>query len=299
MNIKHEKIAILCRNKNLYFFYSIKGTDIYEYEIANKYSKRIIDHVFLIFKINYILTLKINKQLRQNINHYNKIICLDDGYGSYIGDYIRKKNKKCKVILYFRNVIKSNPYNKNILLDKKINTIYTFDYNDSKKHKINFVDNFIVIKNDKKTTNQISDLVVFVGRNKNRFDTIKKIETNLNKINMKTQFTIIDNENNYIQYDEYIKIVEKCCCILDIVAEDQVGLTLRVLESIFYEKKLITNNKNIANYSFYNKNNIYIIDDNNNEEAKLAEFFRKEYIKYDYETVKEYLFENWIQKIII
>ena len=45
--------------------------------------------------------------------------------------------------------------------------------------------------------------------------------------------------------------------IIEIEDIDQNGLTLRSLESIFFGKKLITDNRDIVNYDFYKKENIY------------------------------------------
>ena len=66
-------------------------------------------------------------------------------------------------------------------------------------------------------------------------------------------------------------------CILDYNQEGQVGLTLRPMEALFLEKKLITNNKDIKNYDFYNPSNIFILGENNIEDIK--EFINKPYEK--------------------
>jgi len=61
---------------------------------------------------------------------------------------------------------------------------------------------------------------------------------------------------NYLQkmmkYDDVLHRMGDCKCILEIVQEKQNGPSLRYFEAIFYNKKLITNNKNIVNYPYYN-----------------------------------------------
>ena len=65
------------------------------------------------------------------------------------------------------------------------------------------------------------------------------------------------------------------------------------MEALFYEKKLITNNKNIINYDFYCKENIFILEKDDIEE--LPQFLKTPYKKIDNEIVNKYEFENWLE----
>ena len=72
----------------------------------------------------------------------------------------------------------------------------------------------------------------------------------------------------------------------------QKGLTLRVFEAIGAGKKLITTNQYIQNYSFYNPNNIYII---NRENIKLEEaFFQNEYQDIPFDLYQKSSIEGWL-----
>ena len=62
-------------------------------------------------------------------------------------------------------------------------------------------------------------------------------------------------------------------------------------ESIFYDKKLITNNKSLKDYDFYHPNNIFILDNNYD---KIKEFLAKPFIKIDNEIKEKYDYKNWI-----
>ena len=76
----------------------------------------------------------------------------------------------------------------------------------------------------------------------------------------------------------------------------QEGLTLRVLEALFYSKKLITNNKNIKKYDFYNPNNIFIwgVDD----EKNLLNFINSDYITIEENILNRYSYDSWINRFI-
>jgi spermidine synthase len=72
----------------------------------------------------------------------------------------------------------------------------------------------------------------------------------------------------------------------------QKGLTLRVFEAIGAGKKLITTNQYIQNYSFYNPNNIYII---NRENIKLEEaFFQNKYQEISSDLYQRLSIEGWL-----
>ena len=66
------------------------------------------------------------------------------------------------------------------------------------------------------------------------------------------------------------------------------------MEALFFEKKLITNNKDIKNYDFYNPSNIFILGENNIEDIK--EFINKPYEKVEQKIIDYYDFEQWLSR---
>ena len=90
--------------------------------------------------------------------------------------------------------------------------------------------------------------------------------------------------------------------ILELTKKNQAGLTLRALEALFYEKKLITDNENIKEYDFYDSNNIFILKQDEELSAKkkkeLEDFLRKDFKIVSKEVKKQYTIENWLEKLI-
>ena len=70
-------------------------------------------------------------------------------------------------------------------------------------------------------------------------------------------------------------------------------MTLRALESLFWEKKLITNNELIKNEKFYNKNNIFIIGIDDENEIEM--FLKKPYDKSSNKYKSEYDIDAWYE----
>ena len=85
-------------------------------------------------------------------------------------------------------------------------------------------------------------------------------------------------------------------CVVDVESKTQNGLTMRTIEMIGLKKKLITTNKDIVNYDFYNENNILVVDRNN---FKLdTDFINKPYQELDERIYKKYSLESWIKTLL-
>lgn len=83
--------------------------------------------------------------------------------------------------------------------------------------------------------------------------------------------------------------------ILDINHPNQNGLTMRVFEVLGSGKKLITTNKDIKKYPFYNPNNIYIID-------RKVTVMDKTFFDMPFQTMDDDLYERmsikgWLEEI--
>ena len=79
--------------------------------------------------------------------------------------------------------------------------------------------------------------------------------------------------------------------IFDYLQDDQTGLSLRPFESIFFNKKLITNNSNIKNYDFYRKENIFIL--NYDDISMLKSFVDSDYLELPKNIIDNYDFQSW------
>lgn len=83
--------------------------------------------------------------------------------------------------------------------------------------------------------------------------------------------------------------------ILDIQHPKQTGLTMRCIETLGAKRKLITTNRAILEYDFYNQNNILVVDREAPEVSK--SFFLESYKDIPSEIYKKYSLDNWIYTI--
>tara|TARA_R110002126_G_scaffold141128_1_gene285994 strand:- start:1773 stop:2801 length:1029 start_codon:yes stop_codon:yes gene_type:complete len=94
---------------------------------------------------------------------------------------------------------------------------------------------------------------------------------------------------------ELIKKLAVSNSVLDIQHPLQSGLTMRAIEMIGAKKKLITTNRDIANYDFFNSNNILIID--RNKPKLKSSFFESKYVDLEENIYFKYSIEGWLEEI--
>lgn len=218
-------------------------------------------------------------------------------------NYIRVKYKNIKIVFWFWNIVKEKYINKIDIIRSNVDNIYTFDDEDALK--FNFIHNpqFYWISYNKECDLKYD--VLFVGKNKNRIELLEKIYIKLTRLGLKCYFYILEDSskdysnvfklyNKALNYSEVLDLISQSNCILDVNQNNQSGLTLRVLESLFFKKKLLTNNKNIISYDFYNKNNIQIIEDDLDIDIS---FFSKPHEIIDTKIIENYTFNRWIENL--
>lgn len=91
---------------------------------------------------------------------------------------------------------------------------------------------------------------------------------------------IINYYTKWKSYDEIQEQIIGSNCIIEILQEGQKTQSLRYFEAVFYNKKLLTNNKNIFNLPFYNQD--YMKYFSCAEDIDLEWIKRKDTIDYHY-----------------
>lgn len=211
-------------------------------------------------------------------------------------------------------------------IEKKIpyfDRVLSFDMDDANKNErlifrpLFFADEY---NNQKLKTQSLKYDICFIGTiHSDRYKVIKKIKTiaasreynvflycflqskivyYLYKMT-KREFCGVkksDFEFNKIDSKRISKIISESNVIIDVQHPNQTGLTMRTIEMLGMEKKIITTNEHIKNYDFYDPRNISIIDRNNVEIP--SEFIDCSYHKVSDSIFKKYSLEYWIYDVI-
>lgn len=280
--------------------------------------------------------LKVPFYLKIIDNYYKQILesfeCVNFDYvlairGEYTPidtlKYLNSKFPKAKRILYMWDSIINNKD-----IDKKweyYNEVYTFDRIDylNNKEIINFLPLFYyedyLPQNNKKQQNYKYDIAFIGTGHGDRVKIAKQVSEQCEKSGLKCYIYVFlphkliyiknklfnrDYKNVKIKdvhfkmlpIKEAYKIYNQAMCVMDIESKTQNGLTMRTIEMIGLKKKLITTNKDIKYYDFYNENNIMI---SNRENFILnTHFFNKEYEKLDENLYIKYSLSNWINELL-
>ena len=100
-----------------------------------------------------------------------------------------------------------------------------------------------------------------------------------------------------ISANEISSLYKNSSIILDINHPHQKGLTMRTIESIGAKRKIITTNSEIKKYSFFNPNNVLIIDRTNIQIDK--KFFQSAYEDIDTDWYEKLSINGWLKELFI
>lgn len=216
--------------------------------------------------------------------------------------WLRKNQPESRIVLFYSNIVKSslNPD----LIENTLCEKWSFEKVDCEKYDLKYNSGYYF--SSLKVENISSKYeVLFVGRDKGRYNYLHSIKNRLEEAGIVTHFRIVPNRNflnitgktykREIVYDDILDLISKSNCILDIVQGGQTGTTLRVMESIFNKKKLITNNKAIKNLKIYNSNNIFVIDGAINA-SDIKIFLNLPYVDICNAEIVYYDFKNWLSR---
>ena len=91
---------------------------------------------------------------------------------------------------------------------------------------------------------------------------------------------------------EMMRIFKESKCILDAPQAGQTGLTIRTIECLGAKRKLITTNKDIVKYDFYDENNILVFDGGLDLSSP---FFSSDYRELNENIYKKYSLREWLK----
>lgn len=301
----------------------------YEQEIINELKKK-YDVTFINYRLNLfefflckilgkkvkkiIIKQKLKQKLKQKMIDIILVIGGQEIYKENIL-YLKKNYEVKKYILYlWDNIDRVKNFNE---IYKFFDKVYSFDYTDCEKYNLNYRPTFYSsrLKEVKYKNLEQNIEIFFIGiYRKNRLDIVKHLNNNKNFIYLyysKLFFYLLkflknkeflDVDKKYINFqpikkEKYNEIFKHSKYILDIPEKNQAGLTQRILDALFLEKKIITTQKNIIKEKFYNKDNILIIE--KYEDIKDHDyFFKTEYRTIDKEIIEYYSIESWARDIL-
>lgn len=270
-----KKIIILTfdKSKDSYYLRKLNEVNgIYAFPIlleCNFFKKAL--RKILLFKCKLPLFIGLwtdQRTLEEHLSDCDLIICMANSISSLVLKYLNKKYK-LKCINYFWDKIEISKYP---VINSNFYQNWTFDEKDSILYKIRYNPQFYVPNVVPKAKRKKYD-IFFCGADRDgewgeRVKIINSIYEELQNQNLKLKFCMVTKSKNCleeikyfapIKQDEYYKMFSCSRAVLEIVEPGSEWITLRVFEALTNEIKLITNNRNIKNYDFYDAKNIFIL----------------------------------------
>lgn len=191
--------------------------------------------------------------------------------------YLRKKYPGIKLVYIFTNIVKYTAATELKYLDKLnkwYDVVFAFDLVDAKKYQFSYSPLIYDADPtyDKNTKESKDNLVFYVGQAKDRLPGLLSCFEKLKKLRIATDFHIVNvneedikysNEiiyNKFMSYDECVDSIQQSTCLIDVIQGDSTGLTIKTCEAVCYDKKLITTNRHVKEYPFYDPRYIRIVE---------------------------------------
>lgn len=183
---------------------------------------------------------------------------------------IRSEFKK---ILLLRNTITKHHVKNFIAAGAKDVKIFSFDEKDCLKYNISYINQFtsgFYILRDINQSNDESELwdFYFLGLDKGRNKDLKVLKNKLNKFrcnfhvvqkNSIIKSILLRKKSRYIPYKTHLNNVIKSKVLVEVVSKEQSGITMRVIEALAGNKKIISNNMNLKTHSLYHSDYFYLV----------------------------------------
>jgi hypothetical protein len=266
--------------------------------IDSYYSKIIGEIVNQSVSIDYILFVNPESIREKNIN------------------LLKKAFPAAKFILYMWDSFGNRKHNRELLpyFDAK----FTFDPKDAQEHNLTLLPLFYIDEYSEVTCDYQYDLLFIGTAHSDRYNFIERIKMQLTMgLSIKLYFflsskllyvirKIKDKEFRKVKYNEIsfqslghkenAKFMANSRIILDINHPQQLGLTMRTFETLGAQRKLITTNRDVKSYDFYNENNILVIDRDN--PIINNEFLTTPFIPSSSEILFKYSIEGWLKTLL-
>jgi len=254
---------------------------------------------------------------KNHIAEYDTIIIINNIRGRDVIEYMRSKNRHAQIIIYYETTIDPS--------DRKAPQHYqglgvefsSFDKKDCALWGLRYAPFFYCynqaslesIRLVQKSSPPEDIDVFFVGYDKKRLHRLIALQKDLEKLSVKHHMIIVQTPHHvyspfdrpylterFLPYEEIVDYLYRSKCILDFVEEGQTGITLRPMEAVWFQKKLITNNPDVIHYDFYCPENVFILGQD--KLSTLNAFIDAPYRPLPIEVAQNYTAEAWLDRML-
>ena len=187
-------------------------------------------------------------------------------------------------------------------------TAYTFDPRDAKTYGLELTEQ--VFRHDptpEDTCGARNIDLYFIGSDKNRLPELVRWKQLFEREGLRTHFHIVADKcktyspqdrdlitDTWIPYASNLALVRRSKCLLELLQDTQSGPTMRSIEALFLNCKLITNNASIVDCEFYDPHRIFVIGRDRPED--LQAFLQSPAEVVDEALLRKHEIRSWLRK---
>ncbi|MBC7556886.1 MAG: hypothetical protein H7195_08000 [Chryseobacterium sp.] len=195
-------------------------------------------------------------------------------------------------------------------------SIYSFDSEDAAKYGFTKINNYNYLEKVKDDKTPEFD-VVYLASYDERLKSLYKITDRLEKLGLTYQYVIVGKrswkknllkmvsfkgeniskkyQTRRVNQKNIPQFYMKGKVLLDLVRENQRGLSFRIFEAMALGKKIISDNESLKNYDFYKPENILILNKDFTNLNRM--FFETLYEPLSEEIYRQYTLEAWVETV--
>jgi hypothetical protein len=209
-----------------------------------------------------------------------------------------------KNIAYLYDGFSSKPVTKEIL--GRFDKVYSFDAQDAREHGFLKLHNYIYDEPNKRSSEyKYKAFVVMAGRD--RADILSRLADELDRQGVQNYKFLLQSKKipglnrNLTFFRERVSLqavaefIVDSEIVVDIVRSGHGGLSFRFFEAMLHRKKIITTNRSVTEYDFFNPHNILVIDPDHPEVPE--HFLSGRYVDVPDEVFNRYTMRSWVNEV--
>lgn len=270
----------------------------------------ILYKLFKKYKEKYIS--KLMEQFSEKFDYF--LVVAGQEFSKDFISELKRRNPQIKCILFLWDTLEETALKNSAF---EYDYVFSFDPEDCKKYNFKFRPIFYIeeCENNVPSFEEKEYDLYYLGalRDKKRLNIVRKFEEYSKNKNLKNFLRVVYNKKTIkilngknkdkflsdqkISYKENREILKKSKVVLDLNFEKQNGLTIRASEAIGTKTKIITTNKYINQYDFYDENNVYYIEKEEEIKDIPISFFKTKYKDIKEEVKRKYTTAGFIEDI--
>lgn len=235
-----------------------------------------------------------------DLHGFDLIILSASIFSASVSDFISERASGVRLIYWYWNPVqlKFHPDRISDIWEK-----WSFDKEDCRQYGLKYNSTYY-FDSINLTQRELKYDVFFIGQDKGRLSELLYFRDEITRMGLNAYFHIVSDSlsgdekgfQKRISYEDVISIISESKVLFEYNQVNQNGLTLRSMESLFFDKKLITNNKSIKDYDIYTRENIFILEQDNIKDLDL--FVQSSYVPSSKSLKERYEFDSWIKRFI-